>query len=330
MKKTTILSLTLITLLLGGSLVFAFVLFDPPVKWASGDLPRNIEINQNGHTSVTDGDGGVSEIVGAIANSWNADVPGTLTATTTVSSPPATIGDGISTMHFNVVGSGCTGGCLAVTITPIPPSSPNETVNGTVFRLLDDSDIFFNPSQKFYSDAEPDGCKREFHIESTAVHEVGHLLGLDHTPQTAATMYAFSDRCDNSGESLHQDDIDGINCIYNNGYGCGGCVPDGTFQVDRTECSQPTRGRNKGDFLVETFIQDSCGNPAGGVLTRIDVVDPSLNNLFCEDTTGGSGRLGCAADNPELGLWTAEVTQTNGATPANCPGPACECSIVIN
>jgi hypothetical protein len=82
-----------------------------------------------------------------------------------------------------------------------------------------------------------------------------------------------------------------LNCIYNDGAGCGGCVPDGTFQVSETNCSQPRNGHNKGDFVVETFVVNSCGNAAGGVLTRIDVVDPSSNNLFCEDTTSGSGRL---------------------------------------
>jgi hypothetical protein len=327
MKNLRILIALLSTLILAGGFVYAFVLFNPPVKWLS--VPRNIRINQTGHSSVNspDGDGGVSEIQNAVAASWNTAGAGNLTTTTPFANPPASIGDGISTMHFNVVGTGCSGGCLAVTITPLATVGTDDQ-NGITFGGMTDSDIFFNPSGKFYSSLEPDGCNREAHIESVAVHEVGHLLGLAHSPVGSATMFATTSLCSTNGASLAQDDIDGINCIYGNS--CGGCVPNGTFAVDHTNCSQPPNGPNKNDFVVETFIVNNCGNPVAGVLVHIDVVDPSNNNLFCEATTNSAGRVGCAADNPAPGVWTSEVTEANGASPTNCPGSACQCSININ
>jgi hypothetical protein len=336
MKTTRILFAILSSLILAGGLASAFVLFDPPQKWLSADLPRNIEINQNGHSSVTDGDGGITEIVGTIASSWNAAVDsGSVTSTSLSSSPPASIGDGISTMHFNVAGTGCSGGCLAVTFTPIA-TVDSEIVNGISFGGTTDSDIFFNTSAKFYSSSESNGCRREYHIESVAVHEVGHLLGLGHTPVGSATMFASTGQCNASGESLAQDDIDGVNCIYNNGYGCGGCVPD-TLVVDQTNCDQPSSGPNAGDFLVETFIVDNCGGVVAGADVTIDIPTSPLGPLSCTGQTGSTGRLGCALDNPPDGLYESFVGDVakagfNNWNGSECGGvgvPPCGCSIDI-
>ena len=328
-----------VSLTLAAGAVSAFVLFDPPGKWLSVHLPRNIDINQNGHGNVSDPDGGVTDIRNAIDAAWNAVVPSTsnetssVTTTAAVSSPPFVIGDGISTMHFNVVGTGCTGSCLAVTFTPIAQVG-NDFVNGTTFGGFTDSDIFFNTSAKFYSDTEQQ-CRREFHIETVAVHEVGHLLGLGHPPVNAAVMYAFSSFC--NPLTLHQDDIDGINCIYNNGYGCGGCVPDGTLVVDQTNCEQPSNGPNGGDFLVETFIVDNCGNPVAEANVVIDIPISPLGALSCSGTTSSSGRLGCALDNPPDGLYKSLVGDVSKAgfntwTRSECGDvglPPCGCSLEI-
>ncbi len=334
MKKRTTIALLATLFILAGSASMGYVLFNPPMKWHSGDLARNISIRAGGHGSVNDGSGGVSAIEAAIASSWNGAVPGTLTSTTVEASPPASIGDGISTMHFNVAGTGCSGSCLAVTITPYPSTSAIETVNGVDFQKLDDADIFFNPSSKFYSSNEADGCKREYHIESVAVHEVGHLLALDHTPNTSATMYAYTDKCNETGVSLAADDIDGINCIYTNGAGCGsGCVAN-TLIVDRTECSSPPKGKNRGDFVVETWIVDNCGGPAAGATVTIDVTDPSGTPLTCSGDTSSSGRLACSLDNPPSGLYQSTVSNVSKAghswSGGECGSGACDCSITIN
>ena len=338
--KTKALVPILLFLLLAGGFVSAFVLLaDPPVKWGVADLARNIDINQNGHSNVAspDGDGGVSEIQAAIAASWNQAGAGPLTTTAAVANPPVSLSDGISTMHFNVAGTGCSGSCLAVTFTPIPGGAyGTETVNGVTFDLLNDSDIFFNTSAKFYSSDEPDGCRREIHIESVAVHEVGHLLGLGHTPVSGATMFAATSQCSEIGATLAQDDVDGINCIYNNGAGCGGCVPD-TLVVDSTNCDQPTSGPNAGDFVVETFIVDNCGSAVASADVTIDIPTSPQGPLSCSGTTSSSGRLGCALDNPPEGLYESlvgDVSETSfpAWTGSECGGvgqPPCGCSITI-
>ena len=321
MKRKSL--LIVLTLLFAVVSAHAFTLYNPPLKWASGNLPREVRVQEQGHSNVNDPDGGVTEIIDAVAAAWNQAVPGSVTSLVTYPSPPFSIGDGISAMGFNVSGTGCTGGCLGITITPIPSSTPqDETVNGTLFRLMTDSDIFFNTSTKFYSDNEQDGCRREYHIESVAVHEVGHLLGLGHTPVSGATMFATTGQCNNSGESLAQDDIDGINCIYNGTYGCGGCVPD-TLIVDQTNCDQPTSGPNAGDFVVETFIVDNCGSAVEGADVTIDIPTSPSGPLSCSGVTGSTGRLGCALDNPPDGLYESLVASVSKAGFGNWNGSEC-------
>jgi hypothetical protein len=147
-------------------------------------------------------------------------------------------------------------------------------------------------------------------------------------------MYAFTGFC--NPLNLNQDDIDGVNCIYNNGYGCGVCTPD-TLIVDQTNCDQPSSGPNAGDFVVETFIVDDCGNPVAGADVTIDVPTSPSGPLSCSGTTSSTGRLGCALDNPPDGLYETLVGDVsaggfNNWTGSECGGagqPPCGCSIEI-
>ena len=118
------LSIELLALVLAAGSVSAFVLFDPPQKWLQSSLPRTIQVSTLGHSSVNDGDGGLTELMDAIDAQWNSSVSGQpLIDMQLNASPPYSIGDGISSMGFNVSGTGCTGGCLGITIAPIAPGS---------------------------------------------------------------------------------------------------------------------------------------------------------------------------------------------------------------
>lgn len=51
-----------------------------------------------------------------------------------------------------------------------------------------------------------------YHTQSAILHELGHMLGLHHSENTSACMYGILSRGQVRG--LHQDDINGINAIY--------------------------------------------------------------------------------------------------------------------
>lgn len=64
-------------------------------------------------------------------------------------------------------------------------------------------------------------------IENTATHEIGHFLGLDHTPVPEATMYASAPVGETKKRSLDQDDLDGLCEIYPKGARTKTCTPSG-------------------------------------------------------------------------------------------------------
>lgn len=68
-------------------------------------------------------------------------------------------------------------------IVAITPISFN-TVNGTIL----DADILFNGSQFNFS---TDGSPGTFDVQDVLTHEIGHFIGLDHSPQVSGSMWPF-------------------------------------------------------------------------------------------------------------------------------------------
>lgn len=103
---------------------------------------------------------------------------------------------------------------IAVTISTFRPSGE-----------LVDADIEFNAGTFFFTDVDEPRCQnRRVHVgcvatdlQNTGTHEVGHLLGLDHTPVRGATMYATAVQGETSKRRLDSDDIEGVCAIYPRG-----------------------------------------------------------------------------------------------------------------
>ncbi len=63
-------------------------------------------------------------------------------------------------------------------------------------------------------------------IQNTLTHELGHLLGLDHSALLDATMYANADEGELEKRDLHPDDIAGLCYIYPIGEKTPSCLPE--------------------------------------------------------------------------------------------------------
>jgi predicted Zn-dependent protease len=71
-------------------------------------------------------------------------------------------------------------------------------------------DIHFDEDEDWTTDFRP-GYHQPIDLESVALHEIGHSLGLAHSNNLYAVMYS---NYDGSHRNLEQDDIDGIRTIY--------------------------------------------------------------------------------------------------------------------
>ena len=68
-----------------------------------------------------------------------------------------------------------------------------NTSNGNIL----DADILFNGSQFVFS---TDGSPGTFDVQDVLTHEIGHFIGLDHSPQVTGTMWPFV----STGQWLHR------------------------------------------------------------------------------------------------------------------------------
>lgn len=67
--------------------------------------------------------------------------------------------------------------------------------------------------------ASVDG-KPTMDVQNTITHEVGHVIGLDHSSNRSATMFAAGLPNETKKRKLHTDDIDGLCTIYPKGTTC--------------------------------------------------------------------------------------------------------------
>jgi MYXO-CTERM domain-containing protein len=167
----------------------------------------------------------------------------------------------------------------------------NSTIGVTLTRVRSDcvivrAPIVFNGVGHFFTDqcSQPRCNFGEVDLQSIATHEIGHLLGLNHSSVPGATMFA-SYSGGTGTASLSQDDIDAVCSLYpfTGPVGCMGPSDCG----DKEDC---VNGE-----CVEVGCQDDddCDdglecNPAGDC-----VVPPCMRDMDCGegfecDTTTGS------------------------------------------
>jgi hypothetical protein len=212
---------------------------------------------------------------------------------------------------------------------------PAELVAGAVAQTVvhadaggryRDADVHLNGKDFRFS---LDGAPGSLDLRSILVHELGHALGLGHTSDARATMFATG-----SGlrwRSLEKDDIDGVCTLYP-GKGAGGCevVPCPLpFVCVAGACQRPGEARDVCSPCER--VPDAC-EAAGDDARCVDLGDGAAAGRACgracaDDLSCGAGfrcvSTTAAGDRQCVSI----VGCTNGASPCatdtECRSGAC-------
>lgn len=103
---------------------------------------------------------------------------------------------------------GATGWTYPCTTSPTTRTCPNQV-------CITDADIQFNTNFNFYTPSYSSPPTSYFEIETVAIHEIGHMVGMDHSGLADAMMYPYGDS-GNGGikHSLTIDDEIGSSVLY--------------------------------------------------------------------------------------------------------------------
>lgn len=198
---------------------------------------------------------------------------------------------------------------------------------------MHDADIFMNAAGNTFS---LQGEAGTVDVRSVLTHELGHALGLAHSPDPTATMYpTLSGR---AWRSLEADDRAGVCALYP-GTGSGGCdetpCPSG-FACVAAACERPGEPANMCSPCAR--VTDACEGAGadarcidlpgenGRVCGRAcDAQRPCGKGFSCKSTTS-SGDFQCVADDlcrSATNSCKTDVDCTHTETASTCVAGAC-------
>jgi hypothetical protein len=235
MKNKSRLFLTMFSLaVVVSTTAYSYNLLSPARRWFGADTPHQINIDNRGIASVTGGDpdNGVTASVNA-AKAWNGS--GVNVTTSSSGTVAYNQGDGVSDVIFADPLHICTGTCLAATLTGYYSTSITGTCGGLTVNKITDSDVSFNLNYNYTTPAQG-SCSNEIYLDSVLTHEVGHVIGLAHSNNSGALMYASVAYCND--KVLSSDDISGRNALYacTLNEGGGGCSAAGQSCTQNSQC----------------------------------------------------------------------------------------------
>lgn len=180
--------------------------------WNPEDFPIPYNIHNAGGGIDGTSFGQVENALKASFNVWqniaSADVEFNYRGLTSVTEVSTGSDDGINLVIFDTQTSNF------IISDAVGPSVVGITVNkySSSSGHIVDSDIIFNDREYTFTTTQPtDISQKRINLQDVATHEIGHLLGLDHTWLEHATMFPYTRE---GQSSVSEDDKAGISSLY--------------------------------------------------------------------------------------------------------------------
>ncbi|MGQ0735104.1 MAG: hypothetical protein ACT4QD_15815, partial [Acidobacteriota bacterium] len=270
-----------------------FVLFNPPVRWTKTSVPVNVETGSQPGLAG----GGLAQVVAAAAQ-WN--IGSSLTLTNGPRVPPrcqAVVGTDILVTFNDPCGEiSSDPGVLAVAAVGFAQSG-GQTINGRVYLPITDVVITTSSNPAAQPFMMSPTC-----FQSTVSHEVGHGVGIGHTPDASALMFfAETGACFQGAIPVGPDDRSALFTIYPPGGGPPAGIPGRATVTSATAA---------GGMLNITW---TLGPGAAATAHRLDFfagTSPVLSLNF-----GPATSVALPIPAGTVGTFSVQVTALAGATP---------------
>jgi hypothetical protein len=296
-----------------------------PIHWNLKKIP--VVVHPGGDPEI--GDGSELLAIRLALSEWQDALGGAIEFTEpSVANPESANTDDLATHRILFDDNNSTGyfpvSTGIVALTPIRYSASNVIV---------DADIIFNSRDHKFSTALE---TYHYDVRDVATHEVGHFLGLDHSPLPASTIFPYVEFQQTVHRSLAEDDVNGIRALYKSGPSMG-AAGGSVFHNDGGTAGTAVSG-------AHVSARHADGRTATGTLTRsngqftiplrpdiyqINVAPldgPMTSDNLVSNVTADES-IGCAiaggASSPEE--WSVQTDMVNlGAQLAGPAGPTLE------
>lgn len=179
-----------------------------PQRWPSGAITMNLQLP--GGSGLADGSASFNAVVGGAMATWNESLSRVRFAGVNAASGRGGDNDRINQVFYDSTyyGTRFAAGELAVTTRWFETDNPGRRV---------EADIVFNSAFTFDSYRGPIRSSGVWDMRRVALHELGHVLGLDHPDQHGQSVTALMNSIIGNLESLTDDDIAGAQSLYGGG-----------------------------------------------------------------------------------------------------------------
>ena len=179
---------------------------NPPMIWPDGDVGVVLKLGTPDRTLI-DGNTSWEAVAAQALSTWNSHL-GTIQFSPVIQNPGmGSDRDGVNQVFFGSRVYGESFGGLVLAVTTIWHDGTTRTEADVIFNTAVSWDSYRGPARRV-------GGKLLCDFFRVALHEFGHVLGLDHPDQAGQTVSAIMNSVVSDLDNLTADDINGAQALY--------------------------------------------------------------------------------------------------------------------